>query len=247
MDLQGKVAFVTGASSGIGKACALSLGAKGSKVAITARRKERLEELAKQIKKAGGEALVLPANIRDEQELLAAFQKVDDHFGALDIVVNNAGLGRMSPIHGGETEAWREMLDVNVLALTIVMREGLARFPESGGHIINISSMAGHRIPPKGGFYGATKFAVKCLTEVTRRELRARNSHTRITAISPGFVDTEFFQVLTGDAEKAKEVLIAVDKPLSPQDIADAMLYALKAPAHVSIHDILLRPTTQAT
>lgn len=247
MDLKGKVAVITGASSGIGAATAKALAAKGCKVALTARRKERLEVIASGIREAGGEALCVPANIRDESEVLAVFKAIDDHFGALDIVINNAGLGRVSPVHGGETEAWREMLDVNVLALTICMREGLARFPESGGHIVNISSMAGHRIPPKGGFYGATKFAVKCLTEVTRRELRERKSPTRITAISPGFVDTEFFEVLTGDKEKAKEVLTAVDKALSPMDIANAAIYALEAPAHASIHDILLRPTSQLT
>jgi len=247
MDLKGKVALVTGASSGIGAATAKALGAKGCRLAITARRKERLEEVVASIKALGGEAICLPANVRDEIELLGVFEGIDQHFGTLDIVINNAGLGRVSPIHGGETEAWREMLDVNVLALTICMRESLARFPEVGGHIVNISSMSGHRIPPKGSFYGATKFAVKCLTEVTRRELRDRMSPTRITAISPGFVDTEFFEVLTGDKEKAKEVLTVVEKALSPSDIANAVIYALEAPPHASIHDILLRPTSQLT
>jgi 17beta-estradiol 17-dehydrogenase / 3beta-hydroxysteroid 3-dehydrogenase len=248
MDLTGKIALVTGASSGIGAATARALGARGCKLLLTARRAERLESIAKDIEAAGSEALVLTANVRREEEFLAVFKGLDDHFGKLDILINNAGMGRTASIHDGATDHWREMLEVNVLALTVGMREALARFPERGGHIVNISSMSGHRIPGKGSFYGATKFAVKCLTEVARRELRDRGSRSRITAISPGFVDTEFFLVLTGDEEKAKDVLAkSVDKALAPEDIASAVIYALEAPAHASIHDILMRPTSQVS
>ncbi len=247
MTLQGKRALVTGASSGIGAAVAKAFGARGMRVALTARRQEKLEAVAASVRAAGGEALIVPADVRNEAELLRVFERASASWGGLDVLVNNAGLGRIASMHDGKTEAWREMLDVNVLALAIATREALARFPASGGHIINIGSMASHRIPPKGGFYGATKFAVKVITEITRRELRARQSPTRISQISPGFVETGFFEVLTGDKQKAEQVIAGVGKVLSPEDIARSVLHVLDAPAHVSIHDVWLRPTGQLT
>lgn len=247
MELQGKRALVTGASSGIGAAVARALGGRGMRVALTARREEKLQRVAESVRAVGGEALCLPGDARSEEQLLAVFAAVSETWGGLDVMVNNAGLGRTASMHDGKTEAWREMLEVNVLALAIATREALARFPVSGGHIVNIGSMASHRIPPKGGFYGATKYAVKVISEITRRELRARKSPTRISQISPGFVETEFFEVLTGDKTAADEVIASVSKALSPDDIAQTVLHVLEAPAHVSIHDVWLRPTDQQT
>jgi NADP-dependent 3-hydroxy acid dehydrogenase YdfG len=161
--------------------------------------------------------------------------------------VNNAGLGIDAPLVDGDPAGWRTMWEVNVHALAVATRAALARFDsQTGGHVVHISSMAGHRIPPGGGaFYSATKHAVRVLTEGLRRELRARNSRTRVSAISPGFVDTEFFDHYLGDPEAAREKLSEFPV-LRPEDVARAVQYVLEAPDHVSIHDVLLRPTQQA-
>ncbi len=247
MELTGKRALVTGASSGIGAAIARAFGARGMRVALTARRRARLEQVAAEVRDAGGEALVVPADARQEDALLAVFAAVDEAWQGLDVLVNNAGLGRDASLHDGATEAWREMLDVNVLAVAISTREALARFPEEGGHIVNIGSMSSHRVPPSGNFYSATKFAVKVLSELTRLELRAKGSPSRVSQISPGFVETEFFEAMTGDPEAAQEVIARIGTVLSAEDIARSVLHVLEAPPHVSIHDVWLRPTDQRT
>lgn len=248
MELMDKVAMITGASSGIGAATAKALAAEGVKVALLARRREPMEATAGEIGDSG-EVLIQPTDLRDEAALLAAFKAVDERFGRLDILINNAGLARPVSLHDGESEAFREMWEVNVHALTIATREALARFPEEGGHLVNISSMSGHRVPPGGGgaFYSATKFAVRALTEGVRAELRARKSRSRVTAVSPGFVETNFFNAMYGDPARGQEVLDRFDKMLQPEDIAAQILHTLKAPPHVSIHDILLRPTEQSS
>lgn len=248
MDLTGKVALVTGASSGIGKSIALALGRRGAGVTLVARRAERLEEVAAEMRHAGGEAFVAPADVRSEEELCRSFDESQSHWGRLDALVNGAGVGRSETYRDGPSEAWREMLEVNVLALAVASREALRRFdPAQGGHIVNISSMAGHRVPPGGGFYAVTKFAVRALTETLRLQLRATGSPSRVSAISPGLVDTDFFQNFDErDRAKARERLSQL-RVLDPDDVAAAVVYVLEAPAHVAIHDILLRPNEQVT
>ena len=246
MDLKNRVALVTGASSGIGQAVAISLAKEGVRVAVTARRKERLQELLETIAGAGGRAFAHPADLRKPEEIQALFAAMDSEFGQLDILINNAGLARWGSMQTGDPEGWREMFDVNVLALCIATQEALRRFPPEGGHIVNISSMAGHRVPPNTGLYSATKHAATAITEITRQELRQQESPTRVTQISPGFVATEFFIASTGSVEESDRILrSAVEKPLQPDDIAASVLHALQAPPHVSIHDILVRPTSQ--
>jgi len=244
MDLAGRVALVTGASSGIGRAIALALAERGARLLLTARRRERLDALAQEIISAGGEAEAAAADLRDEASLQAAFEAAVRRFGGLDILINNAGLGRLASLHDGDTEDWREMLEVNVLGLSIATREALGRFPDEGGHIVNISSMSGHRVTPGGGMYAASKFAVRALTEGLRTELRAKGSKTKVSAISPGFVATEFFQVLTGDPAQAK-AMISQYPVLQPEDIARSVIHVLEAPAQVTIHDLLVRPAQQ--
>lgn len=245
--LAGQVALITGASSGIGAGIAHKLAQLGARVVLLARREERLQALKKDIEASAGEALVTPADLRNEAQILKSFKAIDEAYGRLDILINNAGLGRKALMHGGATEAWREMLEVNVLALSICTREALARFPESGGHLVNICSMSGHRVPPSGGFYGATKYAVTALTEITRRELRARDSRSRVTQISPGFVETEFFDGYLDDPEARDQILGQFEKTLQAEDIAESVAHVLCAPKHVAIHDILLRPRDQET
>jgi NADP-dependent 3-hydroxy acid dehydrogenase YdfG len=238
---RGKVALVTGASSGIGEAVARRLSAAGLKVALLARRRERLEALAAELTPA----LVLPCDLRDEAQLLAAFARVRQEWGGVDVLVNNAGLGRRAPLLSGASEDWREMLDVNVLALCVATREAVADMRRQDlGHVIHISSMSAHRVPGGSGVYSATKFAVRSLTEGLRQELRELGSAVRVSAISPGFVETEFAATYNRDPA-AGAVTYGKYKVLESVDVAETVAHVLAAPPHVQIHDVLLRPTDQ--
>ena len=144
----------------------------------------------------------------------------------LDILVNAAGVAHQASLRDGDIDKWRSMLDLNVFALAVVTREALAHFPESGGHVVNISSMSGHRVPGKGGFYSATKFAVRAMTEGLRQELRAEENLTRVSSISPGFVDTELLEkYLHGSASGGKGYQAADYPILQPEEIAELVLH----------------------
>ena len=237
----GKVALVTGASSGIGAAVATDLAAAGLKVVACARRVERLEPL-----RAHGEVLPLAVDLRDEGSIAELFAQVRATWGGVDVLVNNAGLGHQAPLTSGETAAWREMLEVNVLALCVCTREAVADMRRRGdvGHVFHVSSMSAHRVAKGGGVYSASKYAVRALTEGLRQELRELESGVRVTAISPGFVETGFHTVYYGDAEQARQTYSQY-KVLDPADVAGAVHYALAAPPHVQVHDLLMRPTEQ--
>jgi NADP-dependent 3-hydroxy acid dehydrogenase YdfG len=245
----GRVALVTGASSGIGRAVARALCARlGMRVGATARRADRLAQLASELADGPGELLPLPADLRDEGQILALFSTLRQRWGGVDVMVNNAGLGHVAPLIAGETDKWREMLEVNVLALCICTREAVQDMQRRGvdGHVIHLSSMGGHRVPKGSGVYAATKFAVRALTEGLRQELRDRGSPVRVTAISPGLVETEFAAHCFGGEQQAREIYGRF-KVLEAGDVAEAVLYALGAPPHVQVHDILVRPTDQST
>jgi NADP-dependent 3-hydroxy acid dehydrogenase YdfG len=247
--LAGKIVLVTGASSGIGRAVALDLAADGIKLAICARRVERLDAFAEQARArhAATDVLALPCNLRDEADIGRMFARIRERWGGVDILVNNAGLGRHASLLEGSSEHWREMLDVNVLALCICTREAVAdmRRRDVAGHVVHVSSMAGHRTPLESGIYSATKYAVRALTEGLRRELREGDSPIRVGAVSPGFVETEFAQVYAhGDAE-ALERTYGRYEVLQPTDIASAVRFILTAPARMQVHDLLVRPTRQ--
>lgn len=236
------VALVTGASSGIGRAIAERLASEGLRVAALARRRERLEELAQ----AHPERILpLAADLRSEEQIQAAFAEVRQRWGGVEVLVNNAGLGRKSPLATGATADWREMLEVNVLALLICTREALSDMERAGrGHVIHVSSMSAHRVPQGSGVYSATKYAVRSLTEGLRLELREAKSPVRVSAISPGFVETEFAEVYNRDPAAAEETYGRF-RVLDSSDVAEALVYMLGAPAHVQVHDLLLRPTDQ--
>ena len=240
---KGKVALVTGASSGIGRAIALRLSAEGMRVVACARRTERLAEL---VQEATGEMLVVPADLRDESAINDVFALARETYGGVDVLVNNAGLGHAAPLMTGDSEQWREMLELNVLALCICTREAVTDMRARGddGHIIHISSMAAHRVPAGSGVYSATKYAVRSLTEGLRQELRAANSNIRVTAISPGFVETEFAGQYHQSSEAAQRTYGRY-KCIQSEEVADAVWYALTRPAHLQIHDMLMRPTQQ--
>jgi NADP-dependent 3-hydroxy acid dehydrogenase YdfG len=248
VSLQGKKALVTGASSGIGQAIAMALSREGSAVALLARREERLSALSDAIGAAGGIAYGIPVDLSRTDLAQDAVHMAASSLDGLDIVINAAGVARQAKLTDGLIEDWKTMLEVNVLALSIVTREALPYLPADGGHIVNISSMSGHRVPGKGGFYAATKFAVRALTEGLRQELRAAGNLTRVSSISPGFVDTELLDEYFNSGGNDRAKYEAIDYPiLQPGEIADLVIHQLKMPATAEVTDILVRPTAQAS
>ena len=240
MRLRGKVALVTGASGGIGEAIALALSRRGVRVTITARRKARLKLLAQRIRLEGGHVFPIPGDLRSEMDILRIFEKSQAHWGRLDVLINNAGVGFETSLRDGSTEAFRAMLEVNVLAPTIAAREALRRFPsKDGGHIVNIGSTSGHRIPSNAGFYAATKFTLRALTEILRNELRIARDPTKVSLISPGRVSTDLFrgtqkQYISTTGQDCTE-------KLSPGEVAKVVLQVLQVPEGMEIHDIIFR------
>lgn len=239
-----RTAMVTGASSGIGAATARLLSEQGYRVVLAARRVARLEQLAGELP---GPSLVVAMDVRDEAQVAAAFDQVARACGGVDVLINNAGMGTRAPLTEGDVGAWRQMLEVNVLGLCVCTHHAVAQMRARGdqGHVIHVSSMAAHRVPPGSGVYSATKYAVRSLTEGLRQELRALGSGVRVTAVSPGFVETEFATVYNhGDPDAAAQTY-GQYKVLESQDVARAVLYALEQPEWVQVHDVLLRPREQ--
>ena len=185
-------------------------------------------------------------DLRDEQQILDGFARIRERFGGVDVLVNNAGFGHVAPLTSGETALWRDMFEVNVIALCVCTREAVRDMQSRGvaGHIIHVSSMAGHRVPGGSGVYSATKFAVRSLTEGLRAELHAMKSPIRVSAISPGFVETGFAAHYHRSEEKAAQTYGRY-KVLEAQDMADTILYLLGTPQHMQVHDVLIRPTAQ--
>ena len=227
-----KTALVTGASSGIGKAIASALLNEGMAVIGLCRSVDQLPDGVKP----------LACDLRDESAIKAAFETLEE----LDILVNSAGLAYLSRICDGNPSDWDEMWRVNVHALGLCSQLSLALFPEGGGHILNLSSMSGHRVPPTGGFYASTKFAVRAISEALRAELKNSGNKTRISCLSPGFVDTPLLdKYFAGREDQLAETRANIDM-LTPEAIADAALHILTSPASVEINDVLLRSADQA-
>ncbi|MDC0283004.1 SDR family NAD(P)-dependent oxidoreductase [bacterium] len=227
-----KTALVTGASSGIGKAIASALLKEGMTVIGLCRSVDQLPDGVKP----------LACDLRDESAIKVAFESLKE----LDILVNSAGLAYLSRICDGNSSDWEEMWRVNVHALGLCSQLSLALFPESGGHILNLSSMSGHRVPPTGGFYASTKFAVRSVSEALRAELKTSGNNTRISCLSPGFVDTPLLdKYFAGREDQLAETRAKIDM-LTPEAIADAALHILTSPASVEINDVLLRSADQA-
>ncbi|XP_006213377.2 dehydrogenase/reductase SDR family member 11 [Vicugna pacos] len=249
-----RLALVTGASGGIGAAVARALVQQGLKVVGCARTVGNIEELAAECKSAGYPGTLIPyrCDLSNEEDILSMFSAVRSQHSGVDICINNAGLARPDTLLSGSTSGWKDMFNVNVLALSICTREAYQSMKErkvDDGHIINISSMSGHRVLPlsETHFYSATKFAVTALTEGLRQELREAQSHIRATCISPGVVETQFaFKLHDKDPEKAAATYEHM-KCLKPEDVAEAVIYVLSTPPHVQIGDIQMRPTEQVT
>ena len=244
-DLSGTVVAITGASSGIGEATALRCAEAGASVALAARRGDRIEELARRIEDDGGRAIALPTDVSDERQARAFVEHTFEQLGRLDALVNNAGLMLLGPIEGANTDDWRRMIDVNVYGVLYCTHAALPVMREQGGgHIVNVSSVAGRRAGPGGGVYHLTKWGLNGFTEALRQE--ALNHDIRVTVIEPGAVETELLshntpQIREMGAQMSKDV-----QPLTADDIARAIVYTLTQPAHVCINEVLVRPTRQA-
>jgi len=247
--LAGRTALVTGASSGIGAETARALAAAGAAVVLAARRRDRLDALAAELVERRAAVLAVMTDMRCEDDIVGCFAAARERFGGVDVLVNNAGLGRAAPLSSASSELWREMLEVNVLGLAIATREAIRDMERRGaaGHVVNVASMAAHRVPgPESGMYAATKFAVRALTEGVRQELRARQSAIRVSLVSPGYVATEFADVFASrpGALEALQARLNVTM-LEGHDVAQAIVWILTQPAHVEVHDVLMRPTQQ--
>jgi 3-hydroxy acid dehydrogenase/malonic semialdehyde reductase len=244
--IQGKLALVTGASAGIGEACARRLAAEGADLALWARREERLEALAAELRREHGSTVrTASVDVRDREQVRSAVDALLEEAGPPHLLVNNAGLAAgLDPVQDGDFEDWDRMLDTNVKGLLNVTRMLLPAMIEADrGHIINIGSTAGHQVYPKGNVYNATKFAVTALTEAIN--LDVAGTGVKVSSVDPGFVETEFSVVrFHGDTERADAVYDGF-QPLTPGDVADAVAYAAGLPPHVNVFRMVLLPTAQ--
>jgi NADP-dependent 3-hydroxy acid dehydrogenase YdfG len=249
--LTGTVALVTGASSGIGAATARELAEHGASVALVARRKDRLEDLAAGIEKAGGTALVVAADITDRNQADGAVEQVVERFGRLDTLVNNAGLMLLGPVVGADAEEWDRMIAVNLQGLLYTTRAALPHLlraaeqgPRRVADIVNISSQAG-RVASKGyGVYNLTKFGVNGFTESLRQELAQR--HVRVGVLEPGAVETELVGHNTPEVRnELVDPVIGRIELLASEDIADGVVYMVTRPRHTAIGELWIMPTEQ--
>jgi NADP-dependent 3-hydroxy acid dehydrogenase YdfG len=244
--LEGKVAAITGASSGIGEATALALADAGAAVALGARRLDRIEALAERIGSAGGRAIAFEVDVTDEQQSNAFIAAANERLGGLDVLVNNAGVMLLGPVVGADTDEWRRMLEVNLLGLLYCTHAAVPLMAESGGgHVVNVSSVAGRRANAGSAVYNMTKFGVTAFSEALRQEVL--HSGIRVTCVEPGFVETELQGHNTHPMviDALKRMREQVGDPLQASDIANAVAYAVCQPQHVSVNEILVRPTKQ--
>jgi NADP-dependent 3-hydroxy acid dehydrogenase YdfG len=243
--LQGKVAIVTGASSGIGEATAVALASEGADVVITARRVERLEALAGRIKDFRVRVLPLRVDVTDESQVREMAERTRAELGRADILVNNAGVMLLGPIDGADTEDWRRMINTNVLGLMYCTHAVLPIMKQNGvGHFVNISSVAGRTARAGAAVYNATKWGVGAFSEALRQEVYKHN--IRVTIIEPGAVATELLEHITvPEVKQDMQNWVGSLTPLTSEDIAASILYAVTQPPHVNVNEILIRPTEQ--
>lgn len=242
-----KIAFITGASAGIGASCAEVFAREGYNLLLAARRIDRIEELAARLSAAHQiDTHLLALDVRDSDTVFSAFDNLPTAWKKIDILVNNAGLSQgLDPIHEGDIGDWDRMIDTNIKGLLYVTRAvSPIMVSRQSGHIINIGSIAGKEVYPNGNVYCATKYAVDALTKGMRIDLLDKG--IKVTAIHPGMVETEFSEVrFKGDKERAKSVYHNLE-PLVADDIAEAVWFAASRPKHVNINDMLIMPTAQA-
>jgi len=243
----GKTAIVTGASSGIGQAIALTLACGGASVVIQARRKERLDEVVARIAGTGGKARAVPGDAGDRSDVDALLEETlswDEGGRKVDIVVVNAGRGLAGGILGSDEGQWEELYQTNVLGAGYLMRQaGLLMSRQKRGDIVVLGSVAGRNISPYSGFYGSSKFAVRAMAEALRQEVCSKG--VRVTTVMPGIVTSEFQQVAGYTPENFGKSIAHYGEVLEPQTIADGVAWLLALPPHVNVSEIMIRPTGQ--
>lgn len=245
-DLHGKTVIVTGASSGIGEATALLLAQAGAKVALAARRKDKLDLLAAEITKAGGEAMAIEADVTDKTLCQKLVEQVQKAWGTVDILVNNAGVMLLGSAIGAPLEEWERMVQLNVLGLLYMTHATLPIMKAQGsGHIINISSVAGRTNSATSAVYNLTKWGVGAFTESLRQELSGGKTGIRTTLIEPGAVATELVSHNRPEVQDMLKNRFGDMKRLESEDIAAGILYAVSQPDHVSVNEVLIRPSEQ--
>jgi NADP-dependent 3-hydroxy acid dehydrogenase YdfG len=248
--LAGTVALVTGASSGIGQATARILAEQGAAVAIVARRGDRLEQLAAQIKEKGGRALVIQTDVTDQSQAKAAVEQTVTELGRLDILINNAGVMLLGPVVGAPVEEWERMISLNLLGLLYTANAALPHLlkaaedsPRRVADLVNVSSVAGRRAALGSGVYNLTKFGVGAFSESLRQEVTAR--HVRVSLIEPGVVKTELVTHIRKEVREQNPSPYATIEWLEAEDIADAISYIVTRSRRVAVNELLIRPTEQ--
>jgi NADP-dependent 3-hydroxy acid dehydrogenase YdfG len=244
--LEDRRVLITGASSGIGEAAAVAMAAEGAHVALGARRKDRLDSLVERIEAGGGKAVSIESDVGDEGQARSLVQTTTEELGGLDVLVNNAGVMLLGPVADADTDEWRTMVNVNLLGLLYCTHAALPVMTEGGGgHIVNVSSVAGRSANAGSAVYNLTKFGVTAFSEALRQEVLHDN--IRVTCVEPGYVETELQSHNTHPAavEGLKKLRDSVT-PLTSDDIANAIVYTVAQPEHVSVNEVLIRPTRQS-
>ena len=248
LDLTGKCVLITGASSGIGRACAEAFGAAGCRLLLAARRQERLDELAEALnRRHGTEALTAALDVRDGDAVESWVSGLPEEWTHIDILVNNAGLSRgLEPLYEGDIADWEEMIDTNVKGLLYVTRAVLpGMVTRKSGHVINIGSIAGHEVYPGGNVYCASKHAVTALNRGL--SIDTLGTGVRVSSVDPGLVETEFSVVrFHGDGERADGVYKGLD-PLTPEDVAESVLFCATRPKNANVREMILMAGAQAS
>ena len=244
-NIEAKVVVITGTSSGLGEATARLLCAQGASVAMGARRADRLQSLAKELNSGGGKAFAVTTDVTQCDQVKRLFDKAVQTYGRIDVMINNAGLMPQSPLERLKIDEWDRMIDVNIKGVLYGIAAALPYMKEQkAGHIINVSSVAGHKVGPGFAVYAATKFAVRALSEGMRQEVKPYNIRT--TVISPGAVATELLNSIT-EPDVAETVRKRVEEIALPADsFARAVAFAISQPDEMDVNEILFRPTRQA-
>lgn len=243
-NLNDKIVLITGASAGIGEGCAVKFAESGARLILAARRIERLKQLKE---KLGVDCHLIELDVRDNDKVTQAISSLPDNWKNIDILVNNAGLSRgLSFIYEGEISGWDEMIDTNIKGLLYISKAVIpGMVKRKSGHVINIGSIAGHEVYPKGNVYCATKFAVDALTKGMRLDLSGTN--IKVSTVDPGLVETEFSEVrFYGDKDRASQVYEGY-KPLTANDIGDSVVWIANRPEHVQIAEIVILSKDQAS
>ena len=242
--IKDKVILITGASSGIGEATALLLAKRGAKLVLAARGTERLEPLSARIVGSGGEAIHAQVDVARREDVSRIVERATAHYGRLDVLVNNAGIGPISPLDDLRVEDWDAMIDINIKGVLYGIAAALPVFRKQGtGHFVNVASTAAHRIVPGMAVYAGTKFAVRAISEGLRQEAGAA---LRVTVISPGMTRTGFADSMTSPELKAQTRSTMEKMGIPPEAIARAIAFAIEQPADVDVGEIIVRPTAQS-